>query len=244
MSDYTAYMPFWIGDYLSSTMHLTTEQHGAYTLLLFHYWKNKGPIPNDESYLASVAKMPANAWQKASKILAGFFEIRDGHLIHKRCEFELAKAKAKYAARVNAGRAGGYAKAEKQNPDEKLANGWQNSGKTLANGCQSESESVRTLSVHGNPTLEQWLTKAQFIGYDPKEAETAWNSLESIGWVNGRGQPIQKWEHYILVCRDRKSERDYLEKIRNENRKRSGGGNPPSRNTKAQLLSPSVYKAD
>lgn len=56
------------------------------------------------------------------------------------------------------------------------------------------------------PNLEQWLTKAQFIGYDPKEAETAWNGLEAVGWMKN-GQPVTKWDRLIVVFRDRLAER-------------------------------------
>jgi uncharacterized protein YdaU (DUF1376 family) len=48
MSASDTWMPFYVGDYLSATGRLTTEQHGAYLLILLDYWKN-GPPPNDDA---------------------------------------------------------------------------------------------------------------------------------------------------------------------------------------------------
>jgi uncharacterized protein YdaU (DUF1376 family) len=39
------YMPFFVGDHLRDTRHLTTEEQGAYLLLIFEYW-TKGGLPH------------------------------------------------------------------------------------------------------------------------------------------------------------------------------------------------------
>lgn len=85
------WMPFYVADYLADTTRLTTEQHGAYMLLILDYWRN-GPPPADDATLAQITRMPLDAWSNArSKVLA-FFEQRDGMLVHNRIEREKASA--------------------------------------------------------------------------------------------------------------------------------------------------------
>lgn len=86
------WMPVFIGDYLSDTMHLTTEQHGAYFLIMMAYWKNKGPI--DSGSLQTIARLDKNAWSIAQAILKQFFDTDSipEKWIHHRIETELSKA--------------------------------------------------------------------------------------------------------------------------------------------------------
>jgi uncharacterized protein YdaU (DUF1376 family) len=82
MSD--TWMPLYVGDYLSATTRLTTEQHGAYFLLLLDYWKS-GPPPNDDAVLAQIARMSPAAWRKAKPaLILGFFDgSRTAKLVSK-----------------------------------------------------------------------------------------------------------------------------------------------------------------
>lgn len=82
------WMPLYIADYLADTMHLSTEEHGAYLLLIMHYWRNGGPIKNDKIFLKKITKIS----EKKLKNILEFFEEKDGYLHHKRIDNELAKA--------------------------------------------------------------------------------------------------------------------------------------------------------
>ena len=87
-------MPVYIGDYLADTMHLSTEQHGAYLLLLFHLWR-RGILQDDDVVLAQITGLSVKAWSICRTVLAEFFEIRDGFWHHRRVERERIKVAAK-----------------------------------------------------------------------------------------------------------------------------------------------------
>ena len=73
-----SWMPLYPGDYLRDTMGLTTEQHGAYMLLIMAYWSNGGPLPDDDQYLASVTRLTMERWLTYRPIMEGYFTIANG----------------------------------------------------------------------------------------------------------------------------------------------------------------------
>lgn len=87
------WMPLYPADYLADTRRLTTEQHGAYLLLLLDSWVS-GALPDDDSVLARVAGMDAEGWAAMRPVLARYFQIADGMWIHARLERERIDAQA------------------------------------------------------------------------------------------------------------------------------------------------------
>ena len=99
------WMPFYPADYLADTGHLTTLEHGAYFLLILHYWSNGG-LPKDENKLARIARLTAPEWASVRDTIADFF---DGNWQHFRIDAELATAREKHEGRARAGAKGGKA---------------------------------------------------------------------------------------------------------------------------------------
>jgi uncharacterized protein YdaU (DUF1376 family) len=86
------WMPLYIADYLADTSRLTTEQHGAYLLLLIDYWRN-GSLPDNDSVLAQITRLSPDAWSNARSTLQAYFKHEGGMWVHGRVEAELSKAK-------------------------------------------------------------------------------------------------------------------------------------------------------
>lgn len=83
-----AWMPLHIADYLADTGHLTATEHGAYLLLIMHYWQN-GALPENERLIARIAKLSLEQWEESRDMLAMLF---GPGWKHKRIDAELAKA--------------------------------------------------------------------------------------------------------------------------------------------------------
>lgn len=115
------FMQLYVADYLGDTRHLSTEQHGAYLLLLMSMWRSDGHLPNDDDKLARLAGLTPLRWRKIREEVMALFQVSEGRLTQKRLLGELQKAKEKSQKRSHAGHAGGVAKALKDNRTD-LAN--------------------------------------------------------------------------------------------------------------------------
>ncbi|SFJ28179.1 YdaU family protein [Aerobium aerolatum] len=97
-----AWMPLYVGDYRADTTHLSAAQHGAYLLLIMHYWQ-QGAVPDDDEQLARIACMTLTEWRRNRPIIRAFFG--DGWH-HRRIDREMQKAVAAYEKRSRAGQKG------------------------------------------------------------------------------------------------------------------------------------------
>lgn len=103
------WIPLYVGDWLADTTRLTTEQHGAYFLLVLDYWRN-GPPPDDDVVLAQITKMRPDAWSNARAVLEHYFTVADGVWRHKRVDLELVKAGQKKTAATSKAKAAATAR--------------------------------------------------------------------------------------------------------------------------------------
>lgn len=74
------YMQLYVADYMADTMHLTTEQHGAYLLLLMAMWRNGAVLPNDPKKLARIAGVSTRRWHRIADDVLAFFQEENGVL--------------------------------------------------------------------------------------------------------------------------------------------------------------------
>lgn len=106
-------MPLFLDAMIGDTLHLSTEEFGAYLLILFATWRNNGQaLDDDDRMLARICRVSEYRWKKLRPRLAGFFHIIDGKWHQNRLEREW-----KYvAARAEISRANGLKGGRSRNP--------------------------------------------------------------------------------------------------------------------------------
>lgn len=87
MKRHAPFIPFFVDAYLADTIHLNTEEHGAYMLLLINMWRGGyKPLPDDKKIFCKITGLSDYKWQRVREKLEPFFLIADGHWRHKRME--------------------------------------------------------------------------------------------------------------------------------------------------------------
>lgn len=177
------WMPLYIGDYLADTTRLTTEQHGAYLLLLMDYWRN-GPPPDDEQTLASITKLSVQQWRRHEAVLRTFFQPGDGACwVQKRADDERQKAGNVSDKRSAAGKEGASKRWGKQHGN-RIANAMANASQTASqNDAPSQSEEIHNPPASQAPPGGKPRGERLPDGWDPGEAGMAFAAGE--GLANG-----------------------------------------------------------
>ena len=115
------WMPLYLGAYIADTLRFTTEQHGAYLLLIMDYWRN-GPPPDDDKVLAQISKLSVPRWKAHRVVIAPKFQISNGVWRHKRIEHELGRARDLQEVLSERGKAGAAARWGKDSPSNATGN--------------------------------------------------------------------------------------------------------------------------
>ena len=88
-----AWMPFYGGDFLGNTLHLSATEIGAYVLILWHCWEHGGLAPDDDAALCRIGRVHPPHWQRVKKALQPLFDVTKtpGSWYSKRVGLELTK---------------------------------------------------------------------------------------------------------------------------------------------------------
>lgn len=128
------YMKLFIGDYLADTSHLSTVEHGAYLLLMMHYFRTRTPLNNNDHELSRITRMSLKGWRQLKLTLSQFFDVDENFWIHHRIEKELSEN----ALKSEKARQSAFAATEAKK--KKAANAKRTDENNEANAVRTDSE--------------------------------------------------------------------------------------------------------
>ena len=101
-------MPIDVKAFLASkrVMLMTTEEIGAYFLLLAHMWNEGGSLPLDDNELAQLTKTGAR-WNTIRHRVLKSFCVRNEKIYNRKLGRERARVRKLYKIRADAGSRGG-----------------------------------------------------------------------------------------------------------------------------------------
>jgi uncharacterized protein YdaU (DUF1376 family) len=122
------FMQLYVSDFIGDTLHLSTEQIGAYLMLLMAMWNAKGKLPDDDAKLARIVRLSVKKWRSISPELMAYFDHADGTVTHHRLTFELEKSERQSESRASAGSRGGTATANQPAKPQHLPEPYRKNG--------------------------------------------------------------------------------------------------------------------
>lgn len=173
------YMPLWVSDYLADTQDFSTEEHGAYMLLIMTYWQRGEPLPNDPERLARVARLSNERWTAVEPTLKRMFNVTANEWTHKRIDAELTRARNKIEKARESGKKS--AESRKSNPE---ATDVERTLSERSSGRPTTSESDSLLSIITAQSTEQGPARAKPAA--PKSEPK--NNFGSKGKVDARAK--------------------------------------------------------
>ncbi len=105
-------MPIFPDALISDTTFLSTEEFGAYCLILFATWRNNGrAFPDNDKRMARICRMDVPRWRKSIRpVMVQLFDLSDGVWRQHRLEKEWKYCAKKAAASRENGALGGRPK--------------------------------------------------------------------------------------------------------------------------------------
>jgi len=144
--------------YIADTISLDAEAQGALWNLILAYYANGGPIANNDTKLAMLAKMQPSRWRRIKDtILAFFTDTGEGTILHEQAENDMAAARDLRQKRQEAAREANQRRWEKHRSriDPKrnpigIANGQPN-GIRLGSQTVSQLQSQLQSEIQSSP---------------------------------------------------------------------------------------------
>jgi uncharacterized protein YdaU (DUF1376 family) len=179
---------------MKDTSHLSLAEHGAYTVLLDHYYGTEKPLQDDHLALCRICRAFDDQERNAVKsIMDQFFpQYADGMRHNKRADEEIAKTNAINQKRSAAGAKGAASKWDGKCHSKPMANDTTPTSTSTATENSIQPEETNTgetvakrRSVFVVPSSKEVADYSREIGY-PLDGAAWCDSYQQKGWMVGK----------------------------------------------------------
>ena len=88
------FFKLYIGDYQRDTAHLSIAEHGAYMLMLQHYYATEKPLPSGKALHRMLRAQDKTEREAIDSVATQFWLTTDDGLVNDRADVEITKAAA------------------------------------------------------------------------------------------------------------------------------------------------------
>lgn len=152
------FFKLYIGDYQRDTALLSIAEHGAYLLMLQHYYATEQPLPTGKTLYRMLRAQDKEEQDAIDSVVAKFWEASEGGLVNRRAMEELEKGDRQREKNRELGKLGGRPKKTQRGTDS--VSGKKPNGNPDGNRMGSDSDieenrmgsdSVSEMKPNGNP---------------------------------------------------------------------------------------------
>jgi uncharacterized protein YdaU (DUF1376 family) len=161
-----AALPLFGDAYLADTTHLTTEEHGAYFLLLLAAWRQDDcALPDADSKLARIVGMTTRKWKAIRPTLMEFWTVENGRIYQPR----LRREHDFVCKKSESNRKSANARWSKQAPENK-------EGVGMRSQCEGNAPPPITVAKATGTDGFNWNSAVAYLGEGKRSLVGKWRS--------------------------------------------------------------------
>jgi uncharacterized protein YdaU (DUF1376 family) len=159
----------YIGDYQRDTADLSLAEHGAYLLMLQHYYATEKPLPTDKALHRMLRATDKGEREAIDAIAARFWMATEAGLINQRADIEIGKASDQADTNRRIAQAREEARKAKRNEHDSCS-----SRDTKAQPNQTPDTrppSLRSGVGRGSRLPPDWVPEVEHLGWSALQAQ-------------------------------------------------------------------------
>ena len=191
------FFKLYIGDYQRDTADLSLAEHGAYLLMLQHYYATERPLPVGKSLHRMLRAADKEEREAIDAVVARFWAVTDAGLVSERADAEIAKASAQAGTNRRIAMEREEARKAARQADERSTN------------RATNSEPIQTPDTRQPPTLRSGgEARAKRLPADWLPSEADWAKAVSALGLERAQRELEKFENHWKSKGDRRLDWD------------------------------------